>query len=380
MGLMDDESELAFALGHEIGHIAANHAHAREQYVRSSPLGVFGQIVGAIFGPGAMSNVLQNRARLDSLSFSREQEYEADTLGLKYMIAAGYDPRGSIQLLGALAQETALEARVQGRTNRRIPEWALTHPLSENRMQRALQQARSTGRLGNGLRNRDAFLDQLEGVYVDDDPAQGVIDGPVFTHPDLRIQFRVPTGYLMSNGTRAVTIAGSAGKAQFSGGRDTSSLTNHIARVYANLIRGQGQIRVPKPVRITVNGMAAESTTAHVQTDSGVIDASVVAYQWDSQHIYHFVMLTAGGRGIGPFTPMVNSLRKVTPEQASAIRPRVIHVVTVKPGDTVQTLAERMAYRNFKLERFLVLNGLTANSTLAPGQRVKLVVYGARRG
>jgi hypothetical protein len=38
-----------------------------------------------------------------------------------------------------------------------------------------------------------------------------------------------------------------------------------------------------------------------------------------------------------------------------------------------------MAYRDFKLERFLSLNGLTANSALTPGQKVKLVVYGTRR-
>src|SRR3982751_1507019 len=63
MSLMDDESELAFALGHEVGHIAANHAHIREEYARSSPLGVFGQIVGRILGPSVMSNILQNRAR-----------------------------------------------------------------------------------------------------------------------------------------------------------------------------------------------------------------------------------------------------------------------------------------------------------------------------
>src|SRR4051812_7326948 len=94
MGLMDDESQLAFALGHEVGHIAANHAHIREQYEQRSPLGVFGQIIGAIFGSG-IGNVLQMRARLDTLSFSREQEYEADTLGLRYMIAAGYDPAGA---------------------------------------------------------------------------------------------------------------------------------------------------------------------------------------------------------------------------------------------------------------------------------------------
>jgi predicted Zn-dependent protease len=295
------------------------------------------------------------------------------------MIAAGYDPAGAAELLGSLARETALQERVQGRTNRRIPEWALTHPLSENRMQRALQEARSTGRLGKGLRNRDAFLNELEGIYVDDDPAQGIIDGPTFTHPDLRIQFRVPAGYLMSNGTYAVTISGSAGKAQFSGGRASGSLDNYILRVFRQLIRGEGQIAIPQPKRMTVNGMPAEYTTAHFDTGSGVIDASVVAYQWDPQHIYHFVMLTKGGTGIGPFTPMVNSLRKISRAEAADIRPRIIHVVTVKSGDSLQSLASRMAYRDYQLDRFLVLNGMTANSTLVPGQRVKLVIYGTRR-
>jgi predicted Zn-dependent protease len=379
MGIMGDESQLAFALGHEVGHIAANHAHQREEYAAQNPLGVLGRILGAVFGDRFMGSILQVRAKLQQLSFSREQEYEADTLGLRYMIAAGYDPAGAAQLLSALSRTTALEARVQGRTNRQTPEWASTHPLSENRMQRALQEARATGRLGTGLHNRDVFLNQLEGVYVDDDPAQGVIDGPVFTHPDLRIQFRVPTGYLMSNGTFAVTVSGSAGKAQFSGGRYNGSLDNYILRVFEQLTRGQVELAIPQPRRTTINGMPAAYTTAHVRTDSGLIVVSVMAYQWDPQHIYHFVMLTQGGTGIGPFTPMVNSLRRITQAEAAAIRPRIIHVVTVKPGDTLQSLASRMAYRDFKLDRFLVMNGLTANSRLAPGQRVKLVIYGARR-
>src|SRR3954471_6792649 len=380
MGLMDDESELAFALGHEIGHIAANHAHAREQYVRSSPLGVFGQIVGAMFGPGAMSNVLQNRARLDSLSFSREQEYEADTLGLRYMIAAGYDPAGAAGILAALSRNTALQARVQGRTNRQTPEWASTHPYIGNRMQLAAQEGRATGRLGTGIRNRDVFLNEIEGMFVDDDPAQGIIDGPTFTHPDLRIQFSVPPGYLMSNGATAATISGSTGKAQFSGDRFSGTLENYILRVFQGLMGGQNMIPIPPPQRVTINGMPAAVTSARVNTGSGPIDVSVVAYQWDAQRIYHFVMLTPGGSGVGPFTQMISSLRKVTPEEAAAIRPRVIHVVTVAPGETVQSLANRMAYRDYKLDRFLVLNGLGPNATLAPGQKVKLVVYGPRRG
>ena len=379
MALMGDESQLAFALGHEVGHIAANHAHIREEYARRNPLGVFGQIIGAVFGDRVFGSYLQARAKLAQLSFSREQEYEADTLGLKYMIAAGYDPAGAAQLLASLARETALQTRVQGRTNRQTPEWASTHPLSENRMQRALQEARATGRLGTGLHNRDIFLEELEGIYVDDDPAQGIIDGATFTHPDLRIQFSVPTGYLMSNGTYAVTISGSAGKAQFSGGRFTGSLDTYILGVFQQLTQGQMQLAIPQPHHMRINGMEAASTTARLNTTTGLIDVSVIAYQWDPQHVYHFVMLTTGGTGIGVFTPMVNSLRKITPAEAAAIRPRIIHVVTVGPGDTVQSLASRMAYRDFKLERFLTLNGLAANSVLSPGQKLKLVVYGTRR-
>ena len=382
MSLMGDESQLAFALGHEVGHIAGNHAHQREEVEREAarealPYIWMGQMMGGIASEIALRNLLA--VKLQTLSFSREQEYEADTYGLKYMISAGYDPAGAAELLGSLAQETALQARVQGRANRRIPEWALTHPLSENRMQRALQEVRATGRLGKGLRNRDAFLNELEGIYVDDDPAQGIIDGPTFTHPDLRIQFRVPTGYLMSNGTYAVTISGSAGKAQFSGGQASGSLDNHILKVFQQLIRGEGQVAIPEPKRMSVDGMPAEYTTAHVNTGSGVIDASVIAYQWDPQHIYHFVMLTKGGSGFGPFAPMINSLRKISPEEAAAIRPRVIHVATVRPGETLQSLAGKMAYRDYQLDRFLVLNGMSANSTLVPGQRVKLVIYGVRR-
>src|SRR6185369_11259084 len=136
MGLMDDESQLAFALGHEVGHIAANHAHIREQYAnRTDILGVLGAIFGSMIGGpigSAAAQMAQQRSQLATLSFSREQEYQADELGLRYLTAAGYDPEGGPGILAALARSSALELRVQGRTNRQTPEWASTHPLSEN--------------------------------------------------------------------------------------------------------------------------------------------------------------------------------------------------------------------------------------------------------
>jgi predicted Zn-dependent protease len=378
--VMDNEAQLAFALGHETGHIAANHAHARQAYAqRGNVFGVLGQIVGAIFGVGGLGNMISQSAEMRTLSFSREQEYQADQLGLRYITAAGYDPAGGPEILAALARSSALQTRVQGRTNRQTPEWASTHPLSQNRAQRALAEARATGRYGTGIRNRDQFLAELQGVFVDDDPAQGVIDGPVFTHPDLRIQFQVPPGYLMSNGTTAVTIKGSAGQAQFSGGRFSGSLDDYILMVIRQLTGGRSQLAVPPPQRTTINGMPAAITTARVNTQSGVVDVSVVAYQWDPQRVYHFVMLTPGGAQLGPFGQMIGSLRRISPAEAAAIHPRIINVITVRPGDTVQSLASRMAYRDFKLERFATLNNLNPNSPLVRGQKVKLIVYGPRR-
>lgn len=384
MTLMGDESELAFALGHEVAHVAANHAKLREQaQARPSVLGVLGAILGGVLGNNVFGSAISQAALraslLSTLQYSREQEYQADQLGIRYMTAAGYDPAGANGILAALSRSAALQARVQGRDSRQLPEWASTHPLSENRARLALTEARRTGRLGTGVRNRDQFLNQIEGLTVDDDPAQGVIEGRYFTHPDLRIQFAVPAGYLMQNGTRAVSIKGSGGEAEFSGGRYSGTLDAYIYAVLRDLTGGKQRLNIPPPRRTVVNGMPAAFTTTRAVTNSGAMDVSVVAYQWDANTVYHFLILTQAGAGIGPLAPMVNSLRRISAAEAASIRPKVIDVVTVRPGDSVQSLARRMAYRDFQAERFLALNGLTAGQTLVPGQRVKLVVFGTRR-
>ena len=381
MTLMDDESELAFALAHEAAHVAANHAQQREAIMRRNSQSawaarILGSIIGGSFG-NAIAQRSQLSAVLQTLSFSREQEHQSDTLGIRYLVGAGYDPAGAPGILAAIGRQTALEARVQGQTNRQLPEWASTHPLNQNRIQRTIAEARATGRLGTGLRNRDQFLAQLEGIYVDDDPEQGVIDGRTFAHPDLGMHFTVPVGYLMQNGTREVSIKGSAGQAEFSGGRYNGSLESYVSGVLGEFTRRQ--LHPAQIQRRVVNGIPTAFTTMRAQSRSGPVDASIVAYQWEPGTIYHFVLLSAAGTGLGPFWPMVQSMRKLAPAERAAIRPRVIDVVTVAPGDTIQSLASRMAYRDFRLDRFLAINGLTQNSSLRPGQKVKLVVYGNRR-
>ena len=382
LGLMNNEAELAFVVGHEVGHVAANHAQARQAAARNNSIGgILGAILGSVIGGGlgqAIGQWAQQGAALRILSFSRSQEYQADQLGIRYLAQAGYDPNASATMLAALGRADALQLRIQGGDQRQTPEWAQTHPNSANRVTQSSQMARATGRAGTGLLNRDAFLAQLDGITVDDDPAQGIIDGRTFTHPDLRLQFAVPAGYLMQNGSDAVTINGSAGKAQFSTGRFNGDLQAYIGQVLQELTGGRVPLQVVEQNRTSVNGIPASYVLGRAQTSSGLVDVSVFAYQFAPDQAYHFVTLTQGGRGIGPFASMVNSLRRISAAEAAQIRPRVIDVVTVRAGDTVQSLASRMAYRNFQLDRFLSLNGLSANSRLTPGQKIKLIVYGPR--
>lgn len=380
MGIMNDEAELAFVVGHETGHIAANHAQARKSAARNnSILGVLGAVLGAVVGIEGVGNLAQQFSKFRTLSFSRNQEYQADVLGIRYVAQAGYDPGAGATMLTQLVRSAALESRIQGDSNRSTPEWASSHPLSENRVSQAAQIARQNARGAGGLRNRDAFLSQLDGVMVDDDPAQGVIEGRSFIHPDLKLQFIVPTGYLMQNGTTAVTIQGSAGQAQFSGGRFNGNIEAYIGQVLQQLTGGQAQIQLGPLQRTQVNGIPATYVTGRANTSSGAVDVSVFAYQWDRDTAYHFVTLTRAGQGLSPFASMINSLRRISNAEAAAIRPRVIDVVNVGRGDTIQSLAARMAYRDFQVDRFLALNGLTGTSRLAPGQKVKIVVYGTRR-
>ena len=383
MALMNDESELAFVLGHEEGHVAANHAQAREKASsRNSIGGVLGAILGSVIGGGigqAIGQYATQYSQLRTLSFSREQEYQADQLGISYMTRAGYDANGSATMLTSLGRATALEARVQGKDNRSTPEWASTHPLSENRVRQALQVAQQTGRMGQGLRNRDQLLAQINGITVDDDPAQGIIDGRVFTHPDLRLQFQVPVGYLMQNGSDAVTIEGSGGKAQFTGGRFNGDLDQYIAQTLQQLTGDRQQVQMQQPQHTQVNGLNASYVTTQANSGGQNVDVSVFAYQWDQNTAYSFIMLTPGGSGIGQFSQMVGSLRRIAPNEAAVIRPRVIQVTTVRAGDTAQGLAGRMAYNSFQLERFTSLNALNPGERLIPGRKVKLVVFGQRR-
>lgn len=384
MALMNDEAELAGVLGHEVGHVAAQHSKKRQSAAtRNQILGVLGAVLGSAIGDnggllGGLGGLLQNNAmqvaQMATLGFSRKQELEADQLGVQYLKKAGYDPLALSTMLASLANQTNLEARLSGGDARSIPEWASTHPDPASRVRNAESLAARVG--AGGVRNADAFLTSVDGVLYGDDPVQGVVEGRDFLHPDLRLKFTVPNGYGMQNGSAAVSISGNGGQAQFTTAAYNGDMNAYIAAAF-KAVAGNAAINPGTIQRTTVNGIPAYYSVARANTQSGAVDVTVFAYEFSRTNAYHFVTLTKAG-GAAVFNPMFNSVRRLNASEVAAIKPRRIDVVTVARGDTVATLARRMAYNNYQTERFQVLNRLGASSRLVPGQKVKIVVYASR--
>ncbi|MGE8132071.1 M48 family metalloprotease [Novosphingobium subterraneum] len=372
--LMNNEAELAGVLGHEVGHVAARHAAKREsQATRNSLLGALGSILsGALLGNSALGQlgqqIFSTGSQLLTLKYSRGQETEADNLGITYLQRAGYDPRAMSTVLQSLANQNALDASVKGTTNQ-VPEWASTHPDPASRVRAALTRAGNTV----GRTNRDTFLAGINGLTYGDDPAQGIVDGSSFVHPALRLAFQAPNGFYLVNGTRAVSISGQSGKGEFSTAAYSGNLESYVRSVFTKL-SSQQQLAPATLERTTVNGIPAVYGAARVNSGNGQVDVVVFAYEFGPQQAYHFTTISQAGQA-SQFDTMFRSIRRISATEASAVKPRRLSVVTVKSGDTVESLAKRMAYTDQPLQRFLVLNGLTAGSRLVPDQKVKLVVY-----
>ena len=378
VALMNNEAELAGVLGHEVGHVAARHSAKRQSTAtRNQVIGVLGAVLsGVLLGNSQFGQLLQQGfmqgSQLLTLKFSRTQENEADRLGIEYLRRAGYDPRAMSTVLASLAAQNALSVRLMGSQENRVPEWASTHPDPAARVSTTLRLA---GTNPGGVLNRDVFLNSITGLTYGDDPKEGIVDGRTFTHPVERFKFEAPQGFFMVNGTTAVSISGQSGKGQLTVAQFNGDLDAYVRSVFATIAQ-QNQVTItPGQIqRTTVNGIPAAFSVARVAQSSGAIDVTVFAYQMETNKAFHFMTLTQTGRS-GVFDSMFTSMRRISATEAGSIKPRKLTVVTARSGDTLQSLAARMAYTDAALDRFLVLNGLNANSRIVAGQRVKLVTY-----
>lgn len=371
LALLASEDELAAVLGHEVGHVTANHAGKRQQRSTLTTLGAL--VLGAVTKSSDVAQLASGFGQLNVLSYSRGQELQSDQLAVRYLTGAGYSPYALADVITALQGQEQLQVRVSGREAKSAPAWAQTHPLHGDRIARAVQHARATGRSPPPEQEAE-YLARIDGLTFGDDPGQGFVEGRRFVHPELGIGFEAPAGFTLANGSRAVKMERAGGlQAIFSSAPLRGDLETYAHDALRSAV-GQSQVQTGRPERTRINGMEAVILPAQAYSQRGSVELTVVAYAAGPETGYHFV--TLGPAGAAPaFEPLIGSFRRLSREEVRATRPRRIEVVSVRPGDTVRSLAARMAVEAAPEAHFRVLNGLADGQDVRPGQQVKIVTH-----
>jgi len=369
IALANNEAELAGVIAHEIGHITGRHAAARMS--QGVLVGLGAAILGAATGSDAVGQVANVGSDLYIKSYSRGQEHESDTLGVRYLAKAGYDPRAMAAFLSSLDAQTKLDAKIAGKSEGDGFNYFSTHPVTAERIAQASALVAQYP-VANPAVNREAFMQQVNGLVYGDSDAQGFERNGMFYHPKMGFAFSVPRGFTIQNNPTEL-IGGHSSGALFilDAGRDDQS-RDPLAYLTQNWMKDKPPAGAES---ITINGMRA-ATAAFAGTANGKsVMIRVVAIEWKPGQYFRFQMAIPQNAS----TDVVEDLRKTTysframnESERNSIKPLRVRIFTAGGGDTVANAASKMAFPSHREERFRVLNGLTGN-TLTAGQVYKVV-------
>ncbi len=160
LALANDSSEVAAVIAHEMGHVTANHGLARQQLEAEEGLAT--KVVSDILGDSPTARAALIRGKLRLAQFSRNQELEADAIGIKSVGEAGYDPYAASRFLQSMSSYTDFRS-ISGATDASL-DFLATHPNTPQRIELAQRHARQFGPPGVGTRDRDSFLAGIDGI------------------------------------------------------------------------------------------------------------------------------------------------------------------------------------------------------------------------
>jgi predicted Zn-dependent protease len=369
LALMDDEAELAAAMGHELGHIVQKHAAQREQARK----GVLDSAVDAALKSGSMTvgRSVAREGLLQLRRYSRDQELEADQIGLAYITRSGYRGDAMIKLIDKLRRQSRLEDELMGEAAGAAEggdRGALsTHPAPDDR----LAALRAMGRPpAPGASNRAGYLKAIEGMSVDDAPEEGFVRGSRFVHPILQIAFELPRDFKLFNDHDGVIGIGQDRSMMY-----FSCRSEAVPGRLDDWMRDQLK-PTPTDIEETAIGGAEAAIGARPRgSDTGLGQIRYVIIRHD-EGICYFNLLADGpdrDRRIEILVAAARSFHRLSAAEAATLRPYRLRVMA-RDRATAADLAGRLPYPDLKMQRLLTLNGVDSAAEFARLSEVKMIV------
>ncbi|MCI5075148.1 M48 family metalloprotease [Oricola sp.] len=364
LALANDTAELAAVIAHEMGHVTANHGILRQQ--KEAEVELASRVVSDVLSDKDAGRRALVRGKLRLAQFSRNQELQADAIGIAAIGEAGFDPYAAADFQKTMG--AYMDFRNQAGDGDTSLDFLATHPSTPQRIELAIGHARNFGGRGERSRDRESYLAGIDGMLFGDSPEEGYVRGQTYAHAELGISFTFPDEFDIDNRADAVLGARASDNAaiRFDGVSVPSrqSLTTYIA---SGWVEGLDPTSVQA---LRINGLQA--ATARASADQWDFDITVVRA---GNSVYR--ILTAMPRGsasLGPLAQSVrNSFRKLSTSEKRSLKPLTLRIVKAGPGESDRTLAARMRGVSRPLELFRVLNGMSSGETVKPGQSYKVV-------
>lgn len=363
---LGSEAELAGVLGHEIGHVTARHSVGR---MSTQQLAQLGLAIGTALRPDleGLAGVASAGLQVAFLKYGRDDERQADDLGVRYMLRGNYDPREMPQVFDMLDRVTR-DAGGGG-----TPEWLSTHPNPGNRRERMeAQVAAHQGDFTSTVAGRDSYLKRLDGLIYGENPREGFFRGNQFFHPDLAFRYTFPEGWQTANQKNAVLAVSPNQDAMIqitlAEGRDPEA----AARAFL----GQQGLAAGALSNTQVNGLPATIGEFTAATEQGGRLRGRVAFVAHNNAVYQLLAYSTEQRWAsydGVMNSSVASFARLTDAADLAVQPLRIKTITIDREMTIAEFARRYL-APVPVEKIALINHADPDTRFERGTVLKTVV------
>ena len=365
MAHLRSEAELVAVMGHEIGHVTGRHSASQ---MSKQTLAMGGLVLGMAVKPELQqfAGLAQQSLGLLFLKFGRDDENQADELGLRYMTRQAYDPKEMLEVFGVLDGVTRAEG------GGRMPDWLSTHPSPGNRTARIQGQIAATEASGT-IVNRREYLRQLDGMVFGDNPREGFFQENAFYHPDLRFQLLFPRGFKTQNQKQAVVGVSQAQDAMITLTLAGGASPEEAARQFFS----QQGVQTGRSGRDTIGGLAAYTAFFEAATEEGTLRGEVSFVSWDGK-IYRLMGYAPAARFStyqNAFDAAIRSFSRLTDSRHLNVQPKRLEIVNLERQMALPEFA-RAYPSTVEVGTIGLINGVTANQMLPGGELAKRVVGG----